>query len=576
METWTRKLNIREIGETYQTPIYVFSEKQFRENIEAYLSWLHQPRCIIYPMKANPSLEILTRLAAMGTSVDCTNEYEVYLAHIAGFRDEQIVYNTPAPNIQHMISLYQRGATIIIDSIDMLKTFSQLSQQGDYPGKLFIRVNPKQEMHYKHSESWQEKTAHANNTSKFGVPEEELMSLLQRYPIPLQGLHIHVGTQMDHTETFVTAVKLLNELANEINSKLHYHVHHIDLGGGLGIPFTNEGHYPTIKELGEALSPHFQNGFEYAVEPGHSLVGNTISLITRIVAIKTMRGKTWAICDVGSDQLIKVTFLNWPHQILHEDHTPLPTNGPDAVGGPLCFSGDTLLPATKLEGMQVGDYLLIQHCGAYCYALSNHFNGRLFRGMLTLQEDNNLHIADEPEDEDLTSAITFHHWGDSDYVNHMLIDHSLGKNRVTEGMPIDMKKIERLDSSYLSVQEHKDEFKITQVKKINEYTYEFIFLVHSEVDFVSMPFLIRIVGDAAIISSLLLAQQEIKDIPIWSDHLLLTLQKQVASNRNDLHCLIQMSPAFDYKSSKTKMIHIKFTVDEGLCTGSFRFKFTLK
>jgi diaminopimelate decarboxylase len=105
------------------------------------------------------------------------------------------------------------------------------------------------------------------------------------------------------------------------------------------------------------------------------LVGDAVVLITTVQEIKTVRGRRWAIVDVGANELVRSVMLGWHHPILGPDGELLATQGPDAIAGPHCFAGDVLLPATDLSGVERGDLLRILHVGAYCRALSNRFNG---------------------------------------------------------------------------------------------------------------------------------------------------------------------------------------------------------
>ena len=109
------------------------------------------------------------------------------------------------------------------------------------------------------------------------------------------------------------------------------------------------------------------------------------ALLGSITAIKSTRGTRWAIADIGSDQLAKITLLSWRHAVLGPDGAALPMDGADALGGPLCFSGDTLLPSTDASGLAVGDPILVQRAGAQTvqpeYASVNFMPSAAMRSM---------------------------------------------------------------------------------------------------------------------------------------------------------------------------------------------------
>ncbi|MEZ4273143.1 MAG: hypothetical protein R3C68_17425 [Myxococcota bacterium] len=221
-----------------------------------------------------------------------------------------------------------------------------------------------------------------------GIPSEEVVetSALLRH-LKVDGLHAHVGTQMDHTQPFVDLARHLTALAEAIASRTGHLPRILNLGGGLGIPFTDKDRFPSIEAFGTALIGALDRRFEYWFEPGHALVGNAVALLATIVAMKSARGKRWAIADAGTDQLAKITLLDWRHRIRGPDGVPLPATGPDSLGGPLCFSGDTLLPATDVSRLAIGDPILVEHTGAYCASLANTFNGRRAGGTVVIRGD---------------------------------------------------------------------------------------------------------------------------------------------------------------------------------------------
>lgn len=553
METWSKELDLKQLGEQFGTPIYVFNPQQLEQNFLDYLHIVQQPANIAYPVKANPSFEVLRTLYHLGSSAECASMSEINLAQAAGFPPKRIIFNSPTANSADVLDLLRRGFTVIIDSAELLKDLDA-RYDGSMPVRLLVRINPHIPVEYASSEDWQSVTAHGSSTAKFGIASESLVSLLQAVKIPVCGLHVHVGTQMDNTQSFVTITHFLHSLLDQIHAETTHQIHILDLGGGLGIDFVNRDRYPKISDLTTAIAPLFRPEITYLMEPGQSLVGNTMGVLTKVVASKEIRGKRWAIADVGSDQLIKITLLNWHHQILKADHQPLDTAGPDAVGGPLCFSGDVLLPTTDLTGVRTGDYLFIQHCGAYCYAVSNRFNGRTYAGMIKLTPNNEWVVCNSPESEFLSSVYATYRWQ---------------QDSVTWPMPkmIDLETANRLNSDYLQHQSAHDHYDIVAMQKLSENQFEFEFQVSSEVSFVSMPFGLRLIADATIASVLHAVGKEHKDISVWGDELILHCAQQIRSNRT-LNCRISLSPMVAEERRRIGLA--EFSLDHGKFSGYVR------
>ena len=282
-----------------------------------------------------------------------------------------------------------------------------------------MRVNPRCADGYTNEQTYQHFTSLADPHGKFGIPTEELRGLVEKSRLTIHGVHAHVGTQMDHVGAYATIARELHYALDALPRSALPQTGQpliVNLGGGLGIPFRQGQDFPRIDDLAGPIASERRPGCQYWMEPGHALVGNAVALLARVVAKKRVRGRTWAIADVGTDQLAKATLLRWPHQVLDARGAPLPTQGPDALAGPLCFRGDTLVPETDASGLAVGDPVLVQHAGAYCFALSSAFNGRTYGGMLLLRAgwggelvrvDGALHPNDHP-------ALLSHRWAAED------------------------------------------------------------------------------------------------------------------------------------------------------------------
>ncbi|MFM7320074.1 MAG: diaminopimelate decarboxylase family protein [Armatimonadota bacterium] len=377
---WVRDLDVDALARWYGTPLHILSEARLAANLAALASVPEGPSGIVFPVKANPSPGVLRFLAERGCRADCASAHEVRLAREAGFPIERIVCNSPAPDPAWFVSMWMAGAVVVVDSPEVLRWIAEGSGAPHRPrpgkGKVFVRVNPQGEFRYGDPTAWSHLVAHASPQGKFGIPAEEIESVLQGFPLPVDGLHVHVGTQMDRTEVFVAARDLLHGIADRLREVFGHPVSTLDLGGGLGIPFAGSVRFPSNDEYAEALADGRRKDFNSWIAPGQGLVRDDPAMLTRVVATKSMRGRKWTFCDVGSDQLMKASLLGWHHNVRHRG-ARLPIEGPDAVGGPLCFAGDVVLPATCLDGVETGDLLLVESTGAYCFALANHFNGRL-------------------------------------------------------------------------------------------------------------------------------------------------------------------------------------------------------
>ena len=551
LERWSSGLDLRDLRARFGSCLWIVSAPQLRQNLMAWQAIAGAAERVCYPVKANPAPVVLELLASQGARAECASPAEVLLARLAGFPAERIVYGSPAPDLDAAWALYLAGGTVVADSVDMLHALDARAATGETPAasaRLLVRVNPSIDIRYRRSESWSDLTAHAERAGKFGIPSEEILdSLAGLQRLRVNGLHAHVGTQMDHAEPFLALADHLHSLADAIGDATSHRIEILDLGGGLGIPFTAADEFPSVTAFADAITPHCQPRFAYWFEPGHALIGNAVALLGTITALKSTRGRRWAIADIGSDQLAKITLLNWRHQVLGPSGVALPMTGPDALGGPLCFSGDTLLPATDVSGLAVGDPVLVQHTGAYCAALASTFNGRRSGGTVVVDEHGTVHRVSERAgamDEPLART---HAWG-------VVTQGSSGPPR-----PLTASCISALSSHVLREQACAERWEYRDAQVVGDRAYEFTLDVVSPVGFVTMPLAIRLVGDAAIVSVLSLLGHHTKACPVWGTSLDLRMPKQVCTDRP-----VRVRIDVSHDASRSRASGARFAVRFGL------------
>lgn len=405
METWSQALDFSAIAQKYGTPFYIFNPLILAKNVTILTTFVDAAKNIFYPIKANSFMPVLKELAKLGTSFDCASEYEIKLVQNCGAPFQALIYNSPAPDIDLMRFLLEQGSNVVVDSLSIFERLTE-SLHLPFKGHIFLRVNPALKAPYKQEKSYQQLLAHASAHSKFGMPPSIVLQICQNTSIPISGLHVHVGSRMDNIDAFVKLIDYMHHLIDKIHQTTSQKIRFLNSGGGLGINLTSQDHYPSLEEYAQTLTRLKRPDLEYLIEPGNALVGKSMGLLVKVRELKKGTDKSWALIDVSADQLINLIALKTPHQILTQNKTPLPHFGRDSIAGPLCFAGDIVYPETNLEDVKQGDVLFIQHCGSYCYTLSNHFNGQLFSGMGVVEESGNVTLAHSPENPYLTTDYT--------------------------------------------------------------------------------------------------------------------------------------------------------------------------
>ncbi len=555
LESWSAEVNIRELFIKYGSPAYIVSQNQLEQNVNEFTRFTQNRANIMFPVKTNPSLVVLEVLAKLGVGADCANRHEIDLALFAGIPYERISYNCPVQDVCLSINLLKKGAIVVMDDPDAILKVQQRLKGRPFPGQLWLRVNPRSDIRYQHANDNQELMSHAASSSKFGIPAEELIPLVEELNMQVSGLHVHVGTQMDNITSFVNSINDMHQLAEDLIAMGH-DTRHLDVGGGLGIPFQEGDEFPSLSLWVEEMTALKRKGFQYYVEPGHALVGNAAGLLTKVETIKKSRSKRWLITDVGTDQLAKVTLLRWPHRILGPDGETLSAKGNDAIAGPLCFAGDILLDNIDAGKIKAGEPLLITHAGAYTYSLSNRFNGRQAPAWVLLGE--------EGDEKRISNEGRY----DNPHLTNYFWDLRKEESSVET---LSAEKINDLSSVYLTQWAGEDRFEYLQMARTGERSYEIDVMTHSRVNFISMPFAIRIFGDAVIVAALHQMKAEKKEMPIWGRKLNLDCFGQV---KTGTPVRIRISFSNPLKElNGTNSLLARFETECWNCSGNLVLKF---
>ncbi len=525
-EGWSHTLDLRALAGEHGTPLYIHDPATLRANLESWVGLVGDADNVRYPVKANPSPVVLDELARHGCGADIASRVEMLAALNAGIPLERISYTTPAMDIELAVWLLEHGATVVIDAADVVTALHERLAGRSVAGAVFLRVNPGGLPGYRHASDIQKYTSHGSGNSQFGIPSEDVVGVLKAGAPAISGLHMHVGTQMDNVETFVEGLGFLHALADIVSAETEHRIDTLNLGGGLGIPFLAGQEFPAVSSLVTTLRPRLRADLRYQVEPGNALVGNTMALLTRIVSMRTTRGRRWAIIDVGTDQLVKFTVARWEHEIVGPDHVALPREGPDAVAGPLCFAGDVLLPATRLDGLRAGDPLLIRHAGAYCEAVASRFNGRAGPPHAVRDGDGSLRVVRHAED-------PFYDPAQQTYAPAALFADP------ASGTVLDPDLVEALHSPYMRTQANEDVYVMRDVRRTGERSYVFSTEPGAAVGFVAMPLALRIVGDAAIIAVGHQLGWTRKEGPVWATRLSMAFGAMIpATGRLDCRIVV--------------------------------------
>jgi diaminopimelate decarboxylase len=369
-------LNI--IAEEIGTPFYCYStatlERHYRVMTEAFKGCEH---FICYAMKANSNQAVIKTMADLGAGMDVVSEGELRRALAAGVPGRKMVFSGVGKTAREMALALKEGVSCFnVESEPELELLSLVTQRTGQRATISIRVNPDVDAktHAKIT------TGKADN--KFGISftrAPEVYARAAALPgLDVAGIDMHIGSQITELEPFEQAFRLMAELATRLRSEGH-NIRHLDLGGGLGVPYRGTNDVPPHPDEYAAMVRRTLGhlGLKYVLEPGRMIVGNAGILVSRVIYVKENDGYYFIIQDAAMNDLIRPTLYDAYHDIIpvKQASNEAATITADIVG-PVCESGDYLAKARRLPKPEQGDLLATMTTGAYGAVQSGTYNTR--------------------------------------------------------------------------------------------------------------------------------------------------------------------------------------------------------
>jgi diaminopimelate decarboxylase len=372
-------VDIREIAAAVGTPFYCYStatlERHYRVFAEAFSDL---PAMICYAMKANANQAVLRTLARLGAGMDVVSEGELRRARAAGVPGSRITFSGVGKKPSEIAyGLDEDIFCFNAESEPELVEISRLAVARNRTARVALRVNPDVDAgtHAKIS------TGKAEN--KFGIPLTRARAVYAEAAampgIEITGVDMHIGSQITDLEPYDRAFGLLADFVRVLRADGHS-IDHVDLGGGLGIPYRAADDVPPDpKRYAEIVHRHMKGlSCTLVFEPGRLLVGNAGILVCEVIYVKAGEARNFVIVDAAMNDLIRPTLYEAYHEIepvILPSH-PVPRLLADVVG-PVCESGDFLALGRALPPLQSGDLLAIMSAGAYGAVQAGTYNSRL-------------------------------------------------------------------------------------------------------------------------------------------------------------------------------------------------------
>lgn len=388
-ELYCEEVPIREIVEEFGTPLYVYSKNQILDNYRAVNAAFGDVNHLIcYALKANSNLQLLKLLAQEEAGAEVVSRGELFLALKAGFSSEKIMYAGVGKREDEIEYAIKKSiASLNVESEEELRVASEIAQRLSLEASVSIRVNPNVE-----AETHPYITT-GSKVNKFGIDQSRVTAayrLAKDLPnLRVVGIHAHIGSQISSVEPFVQCAETLASFVQDLKAA-GIDLANIDIGGGVGVdyhravthdllPADSNGNPPppTAAEVVKAILPILQpTGCKIVFEPGRSIVADAGMLLTKVLYTKQGGEKKFIIVDAGINDLIRPSLYDAYHQIVPLRLRGAQTETVDVVG-PICETGDFFALDRTLPAAIRGDFLGIATAGAYGFAETSNYNGRL-------------------------------------------------------------------------------------------------------------------------------------------------------------------------------------------------------
>jgi diaminopimelate decarboxylase len=376
---FAEEVDLARIAEEVGTPFYCYStatiERHFRVFSDAFVG---ARALVCYAMKANSNQAVLTTLARLGAGMDVVSEGELRRARAAGVPGSKIIFSGVGKTRAEMaLGLDEDIRCFNVESEPELEALAEVAASRGRRARIAIRVNPDVDAHT-HA-----KISTGKSENKFGIPisrAREVYARARALPgIEVGGVDMHIGSQITELEPFDDAFALLADFVRQLRADGHA-IDHVDLGGGLGIPYRFDNEPPPHPErYAEIVERRTRNlDCEVFFEPGRLIVGNAGVLVTTVIYVKRGEKSNFVIVDAAMNDLIRPTLYDAHHEIRPlRDPSPEGARFRADVVGPVCESGDYLALDRELPELRAGDRIAILSAGAYGAVQAGTYNSRL-------------------------------------------------------------------------------------------------------------------------------------------------------------------------------------------------------
>jgi len=367
------KINLQSIAQKYGTPSYCYSYNQLKKNVNNFKkSFKSFSPLICFSIKSNANISLIREIKKFGLGADVVSMGELMIALKAGISPKKIVFSGVGKTSEEISYAINKNILLInAESESEIKVIDRIAKLKNKEVQIGIRLNPNTDA------KTLNKISTGKKENKFGVNDKTFFKLVNYCQnsknIKLKCLSVHIGSQILDNKPYEKMLKVIGKVIDKINYKFEF----IDLGGGMGISYSNNNENLDYKKYNFTIKKFLKKYKSKIIfEPGRSIVGNTAALISKIIYIKKNERKSFVILDAAMNDLMRPALYGAVHKILPSIKTSKRSKRIYEFVGPICETTDRFITINRFQELNEKDLVAICDVGAYGMSLSSNYNVR--------------------------------------------------------------------------------------------------------------------------------------------------------------------------------------------------------
>ena len=367
------KIAVENIAKRYKTPTYCYSYRQLKENIENFKkNFKSFSPLICFSVKSNTNVNLIREISKFGLGADVVSMGELMIAIKAGIKPKKIVFSGVGKTSNEIGYAIDKNILLInAESESEIKEIERIAKSKKKKVHVGIRLNPNTDA------KTLKQISTGKKENKFGVNEKTFCELV-RYcqsskNIILKCLSVHIGSQILDHRPYEKMLRILVKIINKVNHKFEF----IDLGGGMGISYDNNDKKLNYKRYNKAIKKFLKNNKSKIIfEPGRSIIGDTGTLVSKVIYIKKSGKKNFVIINTAMNDFMRPALYGASHKMLPSIKKNTNSKKTYEVVGPICESTDRFTTLKSFQVLKENDFIVICDVGAYGMSLSSNYNLR--------------------------------------------------------------------------------------------------------------------------------------------------------------------------------------------------------